>query len=361
MARFFSIISGSHSVGKTTLAVNLAAHLQAGGKRPLLLTEDTNWPAASSDAPHLAVRDLNKLIAGRENLATHIVTGPLDINFIALRLAREPDKNVNPELIEAFCQGVSGLAGYDYFILDIAGGLTQTALSCCLSPCDSILVATPEPRVLNQTLRLVKVLSANGFHDPLKLVVTQSQDKQTAEETYVLLEETAAQQYQIPLEYIGYVGRLPDEGAQLLEPDEKRGEYFGFFAALLDSGKETFYGELPPEIFWARMLELLSYPLQIPPVKRSYPQGGGGGKLEISLDNSKAIALLEKIVDHLGAFGGELARIRKLFESEMPASGEKDPVFSPDDDDDDDVGQIIPLDLEAFSAQMNSSKTDNDT
>lgn len=337
--------------------------MQFRGNRPLLLTEDTSWltgPAATAAA---VVTDLEKMIVGRDNLTEHIVTGPSNIDLMALRLVREPGTTLTPDLIDSFCQGFSELDGYDYFLLDIGGGLTQTALSCCLSPCDSILVATTESRVLNQTLRLLKALSANGFHDPLKLVIMQAKNKQDAEETYILLEEILSREFHIPLEYLGYVGQLlsedinPPQTPLLLELDEKRGEYFKFLTGLVEAGNENFHSELTPEVYLARMIELLSYPLQIPPAASFQKASTLPAKLELSLNNGEILPLLKAISEQIGTVGGELAQIRKMFETEVSAFGEKGPGGKAGYE----APGIIPLDLEAFAAQWDKGESDDES
>ncbi len=362
MTRFVSIISGSSSVGKTTLAINLAARLRAMGRFPLIMTEDTRWFSGDAMTAPPTAQDLRDLIVQQERLFDYIVTGPADIDAIILQLTRDPAKGVSAELVESFCQSMLALNEYDFFILDIAGGLSSTALTCCLAPCDCILVVTPEAAVLNQSLELLTILSANGFHDPLKVVVTQADGRVAPEDTYTQLQKTAAQRLQIPLEYWGFTnkfihGDLKNSNLPyLLDVESDNRKYFAPLAAVLDDREGTFESELTPAAFWTQMIDLLSYPLQMPETDSNEKPGDTAGSRNYQTSNGPMVAALNAISNNLGIIGGELIQIRKLFEQ---VSNPESETGDSETENSKDASGIIPLDLEAYAAKRKSSKPED--
>ncbi len=361
MTRFLTIISGSALVGKTTLVLNLARRLKAEGKNPLVITEDVSWLSEMDLAPSPTVWDLKQLIVDRKNLMENIIAGPSRIDALFIRLARDAAQNLEPGLIEQFCQQAGRLEAYDYFLFDISGGLNQVALSCCLAPCDSLLVVTPEAGVLNQSLKLLNILSVNGFHDPLKLVVTKSDGKQAADETYTLLQETSAQRLHIPLEYVGYVNQILSSGLEpqdrpcLLTSDGENSKYFELLAKMLQENTGSFHRELAPAAFWAQLIDVLSYPLQMPSSEMAANDHAGLEKMTLHLDTKALMPALDRMIEHLGTIGDELAQIKHLMKVKNEEAEKKICIY----DTGKDSQEIIPLDLDAFVEQSQEKKSND--
>ncbi len=361
MTRFLTIISGSALVGKTTLVINLARRLKAEGKNPLVITEDVSWLRGMDPAPSPVVWDLKQMIVDQKNLTESIVAGPFQIDALFMRLARDVAQNLEPELLEQFCRQAGSLEAYDYFLLDISGGLSPLGLSCCLAPCDSLVVVTPEAGVLNQSLKMLKTLSANGFHDPLKLVVTKSDGKQAADDTYSLLQETVAQRLHVSLEYVGYVNQIISskldslDGPCLLEDNEENTQYFELVAGMLQESKTGFHRDLAPAAFWAQLIEVLSYPLQMSsaePVADDYVRSE---KMPLQFDAQKLMPVLDRLVDHLGTIGNELAQIKHLMEVKNEEAEKKLCIYETGED----SPEIIRLDLDAFLDQAQEKSSDD--
>lgn len=353
MTRFLTIISGSDSVGKTTLAINLAYQLKAGGKNPLVLTEDTNWLKDSKLTYSLIIRDLKQMIADRRQLAHSIITGPGEIDACMMRLVRDAGKNIDQGLIDSFCREGINLDDYDYILLDIKGGLSLTALSCCLAPCDSLMVVTPETHSIDDGLKMLESLSTNGFHDPLKLVVTKATDQKTADRAYALLHETAAQNLHIPLEYAGFVNHIdqspesPDKPF-LVEDHDKNKQYFESLISNLEGGSKDLHQNLAPEAFWAQLIDFLSYPMEISSKNSMVGNSSHPYETESVSGNVEIMTYLNDISQQLGNIGDELAQIRKLYEKHV-AAVESDTAESKKDCN---FLEIIPLDFEAFISDM---------
>jgi MinD-like ATPase involved in chromosome partitioning or flagellar assembly len=324
------------------------------------MTEDTRWFASNVTAPP-TVQDLRDMIVQRERLFDYIVTGPADIDLVILRLTRDAAKGVEPELVESFCQSMLALNEYDFFLLDIPGGLTQTALTCCLAPCDCLLLVTPEDHVLAQSLKLLDILSANGFHDPLKLVVTKSDGSVAPEDTYNFLQETAAEKLNIPLEYWGAVNQIVRGEMEvsnlpfLLMLESENRKYFERLAMVLDDRNGTFHGKLTPTVFWTQMIDLLSYPLQMPSSEYLDEDNADPDNLEHSINDVDFYSVLQSISDNLSTIGGELIQMRKLFEQILP-EGENE---EPDEDTIQKTQEIIPLDIEAYAANRKKYQSED--
>jgi flagellar biosynthesis protein FlhG len=106
------------------------------------------------------------------------------------------------ELIEAF----SCLEGYDILFFDTSAGISREVISFCMASMEVMLVVIPEPTSLTDGYSLLKVLSLNGYREPIKIIVNQAKNERFAEAVFNKFKETVRKY--LPLE-ISYAGCLP--------------------------------------------------------------------------------------------------------------------------------------------------------
>jgi septum site-determining protein MinD len=160
MTRIISICSGKGGVGKTTVAVNLAAALQKLNKRTIVVDFNLTTAHIGLMFESYSGKTLNNFLHG-EHIADavhvhqsglHMIPATLELND----LSEIKTENIRERLREA-------LRHYDFVILDSAPGVGREAL-IALRACDeAIFVANPFIPSVVDVLKTKDLSSKMGF------------------------------------------------------------------------------------------------------------------------------------------------------------------------------------------------------
>jgi len=155
-----AILSGKGGVGKTNLALNLSYALFRAGHRVLLMDFDVglaNVDVLLGLSPEKNLQDLFRPEVTAEEVMLAVEPGGFD--FL-------PAASGVPELLEMdddmreilFHKLNAAFAAYDYLMLDLGAGISQTVLSVAAMSHQRVLVVTPEPTSLTDSYAVIKVL-----------------------------------------------------------------------------------------------------------------------------------------------------------------------------------------------------------
>ncbi|MHC1711450.1 MAG: MinD/ParA family protein [Solidesulfovibrio sp.] len=165
-----AILSGKGGVGKTNLALNLSYALFRAGHRVLLMDFDVglaNVDVLLGLSPEKNLQDLFRPEITAEDVMLPVEPGGFD--FL-------PAASGVPELLEMdddmreilFQKLNSAFGNYDYLMLDLGAGISQTVLSVAVMSHLRVLVVTPEPTSLTDSYAVIKVLhtqyGVSDFH-----------------------------------------------------------------------------------------------------------------------------------------------------------------------------------------------------
>lgn len=185
-ARVLAIASGKGGVGKTTLAVNLAAAISEMGKRVTLIDGDLGLANADLLCGVRATRHIGDVLDGRCPLQDAIADTPHGFRVLpgASGLARlatlgESEARV---LVGRFA-AMDTMS--DIVLIDCGAGIGNIVQAFMLAADRSMIVTTPDPMAVTDAYALIKCLSArrcpaSGGKPRVSLIVNQAVDAEEA-------------------------------------------------------------------------------------------------------------------------------------------------------------------------------------
>lgn len=185
-ARILAIASGKGGVGKTTLAVNLAAAISEMGKRVTLIDGDLGLANADLLCGVRASRNIGDVLDGKCPLHDAIADTPHGFRVLpgASGLARLAALGENEArvLVGRFA-AMDTMS--DVVLIDCGAGIGNVVQAFMLAADRSLIVTTPDPMAVTDAYALIKCLGArrcptSGVRPRLSLVVNQAFDAEEA-------------------------------------------------------------------------------------------------------------------------------------------------------------------------------------
>lgn len=185
-ARILAVASGKGGVGKTTLAVNLAAAISEMGKRVTLIDGDLGLANADLLCGVRATRNIGDVLDGRCPLHDAITDTPHGFRVLpgASGLARlaalgESEARV---LVGRFA-AMDTMS--DIVLIDCGAGIGNIVQAFMLAADRSLVVTTPDPMAVTDAYALIKCLGGrrcptSGGRPRLSLLVNQAFDADEA-------------------------------------------------------------------------------------------------------------------------------------------------------------------------------------
>jgi flagellar biosynthesis protein FlhG len=181
-----AILSGKGGVGKSNLALNLSYALFRAGHRALLMDFDVglaNVDVLLGLSPEKNLQDLFRPEITAAEVVVPVEPGGFD--FL-------PAASGVPELLEMdddmreilFQKLNASFAAYDYLMLDLGAGISQTVLSVAVMSHVRVLVVTPEPTSLTDTYAVIKVLHTQYGITDFHILVNQVDSPADTKATY---------------------------------------------------------------------------------------------------------------------------------------------------------------------------------
>jgi flagellar biosynthesis protein FlhG len=201
-----AVTGGKGGVGKTCVAVNLAAALAAQNRRVLLLDGDLGLANADVQLGLVAGHTLEHVLDGRCTLEEAVVDTPLGFRLIAgasgvAKLAGLSTAE-HLGLVQAFSHLTQGL---DTLIIDTAAGIADSVLQFCQASQHVLVVVNDEPASLTDAYALIKVLHrAHGLRR-FNILANRSATAGTGEMLFRKLERVTGRFLDVVLEYAGEI------------------------------------------------------------------------------------------------------------------------------------------------------------
>ena len=205
-ARTIAITSGKGGVGKTNLAVNLAACFARADKRTLLIDADMGLANADVICGLDLRHNLAHVIARRLSFADVIATGPGGFRLVAgaSGLARMAD--LPAEEHERLLRGLRSLErAHDLILIDTGAGISPNVLSFTASADGVLVVTTPEPTAITDAYATIKVILRGRPDAPISLLVNEAKNAHEAAGVYERMAATARRFLDADLADAGWV------------------------------------------------------------------------------------------------------------------------------------------------------------
>lgn len=209
-ARVITVTSGKGGVGKTSVSVNLAIHLQRQGKKVVVLDADfglANIEIMLGIRPKYNLADL----MFRGKTITDIITyGPENIGFISGGSGINEMANLTRDQVFQLIQKMYELDQQaDVIIVDTGAGIGESVLEFLAASEEVLLVVTPEPTSITDAYVLLKALNRSSSYKPektvVKMIANQVRNNKEAEELFDKLGVVVNKFLNIDIEYLGAV------------------------------------------------------------------------------------------------------------------------------------------------------------
>lgn len=383
MARVITVTSGKGGVGKTNISVNLAVQLAREGHRPCVFDADLGLANINILLGIRPEFDLEDVINGEKNLSDIIIQDSSGIAIIPGGTGVEKLTGLQGDHLSRLITSFSCLEGYDILIFDTSAGISREVLSFCMAAEEVLLVIIPEPTSLTDGYSLLKVLSLNGYRNPVKVVVNQAKHERFAQAIFEKFRETVRKY--LPLDIL-YIGSLPlDEGVAeavarqrpfvTLYPNGRAAGAIGRLAQnLLDGRPDAADADEGSNTFWHKYSQIAQgalrmphqkpakspeAPLTPPPEEKAAANESPGIiPLEVSAISHQILLSLNRLVTATTDISRELGEFRQVLGK--PADRQAADATPPDGPAENQLPPVIALDFEAYVARkQNNAKGEN--
>ncbi|MDX8405928.1 MAG: MinD/ParA family protein [Mariprofundus sp.] len=205
-----SVSSGKGGVGKTFIAVNLAAHATALGKRVLLIDADLGLANVDVMLGLHTTASISDLLNGTRRLDELVV--PCKLGFDVLPggsgLYELTNLNVREQQTILDTLREAGRA-YDLILIDTAAGIGDNVLYFASASESALVVLTPDPTSLTDAYAFIKVMSQQRDVRRFMVIVNQT-DEIEGHITFKRLLSVSDRYLDVYLDYVGYVPQHTD-------------------------------------------------------------------------------------------------------------------------------------------------------
>ena len=191
-----AILSGKGGVGKTNLALNLSYALFRASHRVLLMDFDVglaNVDVLLGLSPEKNLQDLFRSEVTAAEVMLPVEPGGFD--FLPAASGVPELLEMDDDMREILFQKLNAVLGaYDYLMLDLGAGISQTVLSVAAMSHARVLVVTPEPTSLTDSYAVIKVLHTQYGISDFHILVNQVDSPAETQATFNRL-ATACQHF----------------------------------------------------------------------------------------------------------------------------------------------------------------------
>ena len=201
-----AIAGGKGGVGKSNVAVNLAASLGARDHQVLLVDGDLSLGNVDRLLSLRPKHTLVDVFAGSHPLSEVLLQGPANVTVV-------PSASGVMEMAMTSQIEHAGLIGLfsdlpmsaDTMIVDIATGLSDSVLSFCRAVREVIVVIVDEPTALIDAYTTIRVLHEKCSVSRFRIVANKTESSRHGLDVYAALAQLASRNMDVLLDYCGSI------------------------------------------------------------------------------------------------------------------------------------------------------------
>ncbi|MFD0668466.1 AAA family ATPase [Ramlibacter sp. MAHUQ-53] len=201
------VASGKGGVGKTTVAVNLAAALGQRGHRVLLLDADLGMANAQVALGVRSPWNISHLLSGEKTLSELLVQAAPGVQLVpgasGLRDMAALDMTQVATIIHAFDELHESV---DYLIVDVAAGISPSVLTFMAACQRRLVVLQDQPAAIADAYGLIKVMSQDQDLDEIYLVANAARSEAHGQQLSHFINDVTLKFLGRTVKYLGCVG-----------------------------------------------------------------------------------------------------------------------------------------------------------
>jgi len=206
MTRIITVTGATGGVGKTSIAVSLAARLARHGQRVCLLDIDGGHTSAAQLLGLDPGNTLNELLLSVATLDDVLVRDCQGFDLVPGNPEHGGLAALSDSQLREMAAILSQLDGYDCILIDSSPGNESGENALALAGSETILVVTPEPAVLSDSYRLVRQLQDGRSATHVYLLVNKSDNHKVGEDIYTRFKEVTGFYLGQEIPLLGVVG-----------------------------------------------------------------------------------------------------------------------------------------------------------
>jgi flagellar biosynthesis protein FlhG len=201
-----AVTGGKGGVGKTSVAVNLAAALSQRGRRVVLLDGDLGLANADVLLGLSPAYTLAHVLSGERTLEEVLIEAPQGFQLLPAASGCAELAQLGPEEHLALVRAFSSLPmQLDHLIVDTAAGLSHGVLQFSQAAQHVLIVLCDEPASLTDAYALVKVLSRKHGVHRFYVLANQIRSQRTGAQLFESFARVAARFLDVTLEFAGEI------------------------------------------------------------------------------------------------------------------------------------------------------------
>ena len=201
-----AVTGGKGGVGKTSVAVNLAAALTTAGRRVVLLDGDLGLANVDVFLGLTPRHTLAHVLRGERTLDEVVLAAPQGFHVVPGASGIAELANLDAASHLALVQAFSALATrLDVLIVDTAAGIAHSVTQFSQAAQQVLVVVSDDPASLTDAYALLKVLSRQHGVSRFRVLANMTRNIGAGEELFRRLERVAGRFLDVVLDYVGEV------------------------------------------------------------------------------------------------------------------------------------------------------------